>query len=50
MVEISGWSKDSNEIKNEIDYISSGNLLKAAFYPHSNEVTSGEFCLCFARK
>ena len=45
MVEISGWPKDSDEIKNTIDYISADNLLKAAFYPYTNEVTSGEFLL-----
>lgn len=45
MVEISGWPKDSDEIKNAIDYISADNLLKAAFYPYTNEVTSGEFLL-----
>ena len=45
MVEISGRLKESDEIKNGIDYISTDNLLKAAFYPYSNEVTSGEFLL-----
>lgn len=45
MFEISGRTKNTDDIKNEIDYISSDNLLKAAFYPYSSEVTSGEFLL-----
>lgn len=45
MAELSGKDKKSTDIQNFHDYISDDGLLKAVFYPYSNEVSSGEFLL-----
>ena len=45
MAIISGKDKDSIDIKKYYDYISGDRLLKSAFYPYSNETSTGEFLI-----
>lgn len=42
---IGNKDKKSTDIQNYLDYTSDDGLLKAVFYPYSNEVSSGEFLL-----